>query len=827
MSERQHRYLRAKAIVVAADELPVDERTAFVVDQCGGDADLRAEVAWLQEALEDPATQPTLSRRGPWTEPPDLDGAEIMATTGSSYRLLRLLGRGGMGVVYLAERRFGDDGMQRVAIKLLDADGWPAEDAVRRFSGETAILARLSHPHIAGLLDAGCLADGRPFLAMEYIEGERVDRWCAARALSLEERVRLFLKVCAAVAYAHRQLVIHRDLKPANILVDVHGEPKLLDFGIARLLDGSDVPTRTVTAQRVLTLAYASPEQIRNQALGTASDVWQLGVILYELVSGVRPFPVSDSPLTLSHAILSGELPPPSRALQKGGAFPARRRLPADIDAIVLKAMRPAPGERYPGVAELAWDLRRFLQSRPVLARRGQWRYRAGRFVGRHRGAVAAAALITALLAGFAFEREAQLHRTEIERDKAQAVAGFMREMFEDADPTRTHGNRITMADALDLGVQRLAVRADLEPLVRAALLLSIGRGYTALDLGDRAIPVLQEAERLTHRHGGSGLERGRVLAALGRAYSMVLDTPSSIVAGRQAISLLEAAPGDHAEEILRVRINVLFGHLTVGDLPRAETIRRLDDIILSLCDGNGTDDELLAQALAARSMSRLGGGDDAGAMDDADRALQLAHGLYRGQDPALVYYRFAAAISRIRSDPARAVREFRAQVADYETMSAEHTPGLGALLAHFGWALASIGHHEDALEALGRAEAIARRHAGAAPDFHLRILTGLAEQLQFMGRHADAVALVEPALPTFSARSPQGTAWAVNAHLGALNVLGEAARAEADDGRARSFYREALELADRHPATARATLRSDSVEGLCAVDASARVCRQ
>src|SRR5690606_33530884 len=407
-------YLRAKAIAVAAEPLRGAEREAFLARECGDDAALRSEVDWLQQALEEPDPTPQ--------GVPDLSGASVEAAAGSGYRLLRQLGRGGMGVVYLAERRLGD-GTQLVALKLLDAGGWPEDQAVRRLTSEAHILARLSHPHIAGLLDAGHLSDGRPFLAMQYVQGERIDRWCAARELSLDDRLRLFLKVCGAVEYAHRHLVIHRDLKPANILVDHTGEPKLLDFGIARLLDGSAAP-RTQTGHRALTLSYASPEQIRNEPLSTASDVWQLGVVLYELVSGTRPFPGSDSPLTLTHAILGGEPPPPSRAA--GRRVRGRlRQLSADIDAIVMKAMRAAPGERYGTVADLAADLRRALQSRPVRARRGQWWYRTRRLLHRHRGAVAAGVVIASLLAAFAVERESQLRLAQQERDKAQALADF------------------------------------------------------------------------------------------------------------------------------------------------------------------------------------------------------------------------------------------------------------------------------------------------------------------------------------------------------------------------------------------------------------------
>ncbi|MGY0556579.1 protein kinase domain-containing protein [Lysobacter sp. A421] len=814
--------MRAKAIVAAADTLPDTARAAFVAVECGDDEALRTEVTWLQRPLDEPDAPEASGRNVSGREAPDLSGAQVEAAAGSDYRVLRQLGRGGMGVVYLAERRFGD-GLQRVALKLLDAEAWPEEDASRRLASEARILAGLSHPNIAGLLDAGRMRDGQPFLAMEYVEGERIDRWCAARTLSLQARIRLFLKVCAAVQYAHRHLVIHRDLKPANILVDADGEPKLLDFGIARLL-GDGAAARTETGQHALTLAYASPEQIRNQTLSTASDVWQLGVVLYELVSGVRPFPQSESPLTLTHAILSGEVPPPSRARSAGAATArpgAERRLkiPADIDAIVLKAMRAAPGERYAGVADLAIDLQRHLDSRPVLARRGQWWYRARRFVHRYRSGVAVAVVIAALLAGFAVEREAQLRQTQLERDKAQALADFMRGLFEDADPSRTRGNRLTVAQALELGVERLRDGGALAPEVRAALLLSVGRGYTALDMGDRAIPLLREADALLQRTGAPPIERGRTKAALRRAYSMALDTASATVAGHEAIALLEQAPDADPDEILRVRINLLFDHLTVGDRPLDGLVAELESIVDGLQSRDDAQPELLIQGLAALAMAHTAAGSDGVAAGHADRALSIARRLYGADDPALLYYRFTAALARVRSDPAAAVQAYRHQIADYERMNDGPTPGLGAMLAYLGWTLERMGRHQESVAALRRAEAVSGRFAGVSPDFHLHVLSGLAAQYHRLGLDDEAVSLLQPRLARMAERAHAGTSWVVNSRIRGLNVLGGVALRRGDGEEAVRHFLLALEAAERHPDLAQASLRAASLAGMCSAD--------
>ncbi|HET8746519.1 MAG TPA: serine/threonine-protein kinase, partial [Ramlibacter sp.] len=320
---RRQRYARAKPIAFAAMELEPTRRDTYVDAACGGDEALREEVLWMLEAAEDtsdaPLLLPLLSG-----DLRDDSGASVAGAEACRYRLVRQLGEGGMGVVYLAERVIGEGSAeeirQHVALKFIHSGSLLTAGARRRFADERRILGSLNHPGIANLIDGGSTRDGRPFLALEYVEGVRIDQWCEQRELSLRRRVVLFLKVCAAVRHAHERLVIHRDIKPANILVTPEGEPKLLDFGIARLLDqvGGVTDHPTMTLQRALTLAYASPEQVRGEALGTRADVWSLGVVLYQLVCGERPFGAVDteSPLELSQAIVAGRIVPPSRRLR-------------------------------------------------------------------------------------------------------------------------------------------------------------------------------------------------------------------------------------------------------------------------------------------------------------------------------------------------------------------------------------------------------------------------------------------------------------------------------------------------------------------------------
>jgi tetratricopeptide (TPR) repeat protein len=499
------RYRRAHAIVHAVMDAPEAGRAVAIADACGDDAALAREVEWLIASAE--VTDPESAfGRMPSLDASLLADARIESSTPHEYRLLHRLGEGGMGQVWLAER---DDGgiRQRVALKRLHGVGTADEGELERFIAEGRILATLSHPNIAHLLDAGRGSDGEPFLAMQYVDGQRIDDWCETRSLGLRARVELFLKVCDAVAYAHTQLVIHRDLKPPNILVDTKGEPRLLDFGIARLIDEDAHATRTATGLRAMTLAYASPEQVEGRALGTATDIYSLGIVLYELLAGVRPFDHIDTGHARSNAIVSGEITPPSRQSRKPDAqrtgrptlVASARRIPADVDAIVLKALRREPVQRYGSVTELADDLRRYLAAQPVRARRGQWWYRTQRYLWRNRWPVAAAAVLLAVGGGFTWrtvlaEREARAQARTSDR-----VADFLVSVFSAADSNVNKDLRhdLTAREVLDAGANRIHVELANEPRTRARLLEAVGNAYRHMDANNKAAELMREAADL------------------------------------------------------------------------------------------------------------------------------------------------------------------------------------------------------------------------------------------------------------------------------------------------------------------------------------------
>lgn len=784
--ERRLRYLRAKPIALAALDLAEAEREPYVAANCGDDEVLCGEVRWMLEAAEATVGCSVLRRLA---AAPEVVGTTISAAGSSGYRILSRLGEGGGGVVYLAERALGegtpDELRQQVAIKFVHTGGIPGREPLRRFAEERRILATLSHPNIAHLIDGGTTSDGRSFLALEYVQGERIDRWCERQGLPLRERVALFLKVCAAVHYAHQHLVIHRDLKPGNILVTDEGEPKLLDFGIARLLDhvGGVAATQTQTDMRSLTLAYASPEQLRGRPLGTGADVWSLGVVLYQLVCGVRPFGDDDevSPVSLSQAIDTGKLLPPSRRLRKSGATSLRREVPADIDAIVMKALRRDPCERYAGVDALAADLQRYLAARPVRARHGAAWYRTRLFLRRHAVGASAAALVLALLMSFVAQRMQQVRRLELERDKTAAIAGFLQNLFENADPTHAHGSQVTVREVLDRGAATLMSRRDIAAPVRVNLLLSMARAYNQLGLGGQAIPLLQEARKLQASYAADALERGRVLAALGRAYSTVINLPAAIPLDQQAMALLAQAPGDHADEILRVRINLLYNELG-GSAATAESIAREARQVLAGLDARTAPDrELHLQAEAVLAMAQGSMNDDAGAIISARQALDEARHLYVKDDPARVYYRFVLALVSMRQDPAGSVQLFRRAIADYDRQVGSVGPGMSGLLTYFGVALTRIGSLPDARDALERSAELTQSFAHESPDFRLYTLTELAKVYVEMGRGADAAALLQPQLARLDQRARTGSAWAQDNRASALVVLGEAALARGE----------------------------------------------
>jgi serine/threonine protein kinase/Tfp pilus assembly protein PilF len=439
------------------------------------------------------------------------------------YRILRTLGVGGMGEVYLAERADAEF-EQQVAIKVVHGS---LRGVQSRLKIERQILAQLDHPNIAHLLDGGSLPDGTAYLVMEYIDGVPIDAFCDSHCLDIVARLKLFQTVCAAVHYAHQNLIVHRDLKPSNILVTATGAPKLLDFGIAKLLDERQAGHHTLAVThadfRLMTPDHASPEQVRGQAITTSSDVYVLGVLLYKLLTGTGPFRIASMRLTdIERAICEKDPSLPSHAVdtdataQTRGIVEARsttakrlrRTLGGDLDNIVLMAMRKEPERRYGSAQQLAGDIQRYLDGKPVIAHRDTLSYRTAKFVRRHWLTVTAATGVVFLILAFAMTTYMQSLRIAAERDRvaeqrataererarAEEVSGFLVNLFKLSDPQENRGNQITARELLDSGAKRLRAGLQNQPATRAALLGTVGAVYNSLGQYKEAQPILTES---------------------------------------------------------------------------------------------------------------------------------------------------------------------------------------------------------------------------------------------------------------------------------------------------------------------------------------------
>ena len=619
-TETAERWQEIDRLFVETLEQPPSQRAAHVARAAAGDDALRAAVQALRDAaerapafLETPVVRvaglwPAVSGDAVRDEPPEAAGAAV-----GRYRLLRPLGRGGMGSVYLAERADGAF-EQRVALKLLRR-GLDTDDVLARFRAERQILASLAHPHIARLLDGGASADGRPYLVMEHVEGEPITAWCDARRLSTEARLRLFCAVGRAVQYAHGNLVVHRDLKPSNILVTGDGEPRLLDFGIAKVLDEApaDAP-HTRTGARLLTPEYASPEQLRGEPVGTASDVYQLGVLLFRLLAGVHPF-----------AGEGGDAPPPTRAtaplpseavlrapdpaalaatMGQPSAQRLRARLRGDLDTIVRRALHPEAERRYTTAGQLVEDVERHLAGRPVLARPDTALYRTRTFVRRNAAGVLVAAALLVLLAGYAVTVTAQARRLAAERDLARAEAAeveqlsyFLVELFWGGDPREPMKEPATGRLLLDEAHRRV-LRMDERPGVQARMLDALGRVYYMLGDYAQASGLLERALANQRRvHAGPHHDVADALASLG---------------------FLRSLQGDHADaEALDREAAAIYRELGRTDYPQFASI--LKQLALTLAErGAHAEAEALAREGLALRRAALG-------PDHAEVATSLA----------------------------------------------------------------------------------------------------------------------------------------------------------------------------------------------------------
>lgn len=642
----------------AALDLPAEQRERFVEEQVNGDEELQTRVLELLAADAQARgflSQPVV-RVGPPPAPEDERGERV-----GPYRLIRLVGRGGMGAVYLAER-VDDQYQRRVAIKMLPR-GVQSQELLERFYRERQVLAHLEHPNIARLYDGSETDDGRPYLVMELIEGLPIDQHCDRQRLSIPERLQLFLRVCAAVEHAHRSLLVHRDLKPANILVTPDGTPKLLDFGIAKLLadDQPDGMQPTQGGDRPMTPLFASPEQLRGEAITTASDVYSLGVLLHLLLSGQGPYRRDDpSQEELERAVRDEPPLAPSVVVGPGsptaleevdsiaearGTTPRAlyRHLRGDLDAIAIAALEKETARRYGSARELAADIERHLDHRPVRTRTASLAYRLGRFARRNALAVGAAGTLAILVLGFAVVTSFQATRLAQERDtarneraKAEQVSDLLLRLFEESDPFSSNGGDTTVREVLDRGAAEIE-SLKTQPEVQAAAMHTIGRAYRGLALYEPAASHLEAALSLRQElHAGDHPEVAATLqelAMLRRAQGEYATAEGLL---RQALTMREHFFGNDHPSVAEALNELALVVYDLGDQQEAESLLRR---ALAICRALPAEEELLSTTLNNLALAVHYRGNYEGAEPLYREALAIKRRLHPGDHIDVAIY--------------------------------------------------------------------------------------------------------------------------------------------------------------------------------------------
>jgi serine/threonine-protein kinase len=748
-------------IVREAQALRPDERVPFILRACETDSELRATALERLEAGQSWSSDDRIS----------FGSMDVQRERFGPYRILRSLGQGGMGEVFLAERA-DDQYRQLVAIKLVRR-GLVSKAMQNRLRLERQILATLDHPNIARLLDGGTTADGVPYIIMEYIDGEPIDVYCDRNGLSLAERLRLFMTVCAAVHRAHQNLIVHRDLKPSNILVTKNGEPKLLDFGIAKLLDERERMHTIALTQidmRVMTPDHASPEQVLGQAITTASDIYVLGVLLYELLSGCKPFVMTGNRLAeLEHAICEKDPTPPSVAigfLAKSNPAQAesiarargtsvaklRRELAGDLDNIVLMAMRKEPERRYSSAERLAADVNRHLQALPVVARPAEWTYRAGKFVRRNALLVGLSSVLLVALIAFSVVTYVQSQRVKHERDvanaereraqlqqqRAEAVSSFLIDSFKVSDPSYARGKEITAREILDNGAARIQTGLSKQPDLQATLLDTIGNVYLNLGMPGAALPLVERGLEIRRSlYGAEHTEVARSLGTLNRVLEAEGEFDRAEALARQALAMNEKLNGaeslEAADSWCQLGL-VLYSRYQLQEAEKAfETCLRIRVTRL------GKDSDLVAAPLDSLALIAL----DRRDYETAERLYRQAieiDGRVHGEDhPQYIRHVHNLALAlRDRGDTTEAEALFRQAIERWQrVLGPEHPETISGML-NLGQLLMDRGDLDAAQKIFEDVLAKDRKVTGARSDRVGYDLTRLA-RVAFLRRDFDA----------------------------------------------------------------------------------------
>ncbi len=710
------RWQKVQSLFHEAADMPPAEQRVFLETHCGDDSALVSEVLIL---LEEDARGGSL-----------LDGdvaevaSQIFSDPASSplpfkefgpYRIKQALGEGGMGVVYLAER---EDLGNQVAIKIL-RDAWVSPARRERFNAEQRTLAQLNHPSIARLYDADTSPDGTPFFVMEYVEGVPLTDYCRTKKCTIQERLRLFRAVCEAVLYAHQHAVIHRDLKPSNILVKEDGSIRLLDFGIAKHLENlGELVDQTITGLRLMTPAYAAPEQIRGEQVGIHSDVYSLGVVLYELLAGRLPFDLSScTPAQAGKVLTEEEAAKPSDAAAKsaasasaganGSAVSASRAAWADLDVLCLTAMHKDPQRRYQSVEALIRDVDHYLNAEPLEARPDTWHYALGKFVRRHWQLVSAAAVMFMLLAGLVIFYTVRLTRARnaavMQAARTQRIQRFMLNLFQGGDPSAGPADDLRVVTLLDRGVQE-ARSLDAEPAVQAELFETLGGIYQKLGKLQQADALMESAlAKREALYGPDSTETAKGLLALG------------------SLRDAEARYGD-AERLIRQALDRDRRHLPANDPAVAKAMLALGGVL----EDRGSYDQSIAILEQTVQLYSAAGSAPA---DLADSLYELGNAQF-----------YAGHYEKSEETNQRAL-------AIYKQIYGERHPRVADVLINLGAIRLDTGHYRQAEQYDREALDIVQAWYGKDNPETAADLTILARSLVYQKRYDEASDLLQQSL--------------------------------------------------------------------------------
>ena len=796
-------FRRADAVFDAALDLPADQRDAYVDRACGDDAELRRAVRRLLDAHRSSGgflDAPAVELAAPLFRHADLAprSATLAPDRVGPFRIVREIGHGGMGTVYLGER---DDGQfaQRVAIKLIRES--PA--LIARFLEERRILALLEHPRIARLVDGGLTGGGMPWFAMEYVEGQPIDQYCDAQRVPLTRRLELFDAVCDAVQYAHQHLVVHRDLKPSNILVTADGQLKLLDFGIAKLVDPEAAPDASgQTAWRAMTPEYAAPEQVRGQPVSTATDVYALGVLLYVLLTGRRPYEVRDrTPGEAERIICDIDPPRPSAVVllpdatleQRADRARARsttpeqlvRALRDDLDVIVMQALRKDPARRYPSASALREDLARYRQGRPVSARLDSAAYRLNKFVRRHAAGVVTTAVVTmALIAATTVsvrgmrearrqrdEARAQRDRARFEEQHASASAGFMEAVLQSVPPGRPY----TVRELLDRGRALLEHDYKEDPRFVARMLIELSEYYGAFYDQNDELALVERATNIatlagddeTAANGQCTIARWKAQwvdptahANLDSGVTFLARVHDAAARARTACLLAKAQittnDGDpvRAEPIAREAVAIMRA---ANDTTSPAFVDALEEVAIQLSAQYRWRDALETQRAITATLERIGRGNTVRVFESRSKeAVDLKMlGEFRSADSTLhdalrmvqradSGYGAAESVGMI-GDLALELGRPDSAIAAYDrgiatTRGSNDSPMLKSMLLRSTWALAEGGRSRRARAALTQREAMSPKlDRGVQKAFEATIVEAAGDSARASRMYVDA----------------------------------------------------------------------------------------